>query len=134
MKKKDLYKLVKQSLKEVVQEQFDKSGGQGEIPMRKEPQSDPVDPFTGLVGTGTGTDTPLLNPNDDFLQAEPFDPYAFFGSGYTGMGTPTVPTNLLDVWVIDSNGDCQWCQIGDGWIQNSPNDVSGQVNIYGIVE
>ena len=129
MKKKDLYKIVKQSLKEVIQEQ-----------KRLPSEDDLVDFNTGLVKTSTDTNIDMLAP-DDGLALEPADDFAStIPTILGGIGTFTTPDGTenfnLNFWAVTVNsnigtpGTCDYIQVDDSWLCNNPG--TGQAASGGV--
>ena len=126
MKKKNLYQLVKQSLKEVLQEQ--------RRDRRLGPDDFFVDPKTGelipkdIAGAPTGTGTgPQKTPDskEDQISFTPdidqnFDDIFGFS---LNTNPPLNPPNTqyLDLWLVndDPNEECIWVSVSDNFIDNN---------------
>ena len=152
MKKKDLYKLVKQSLKELIQEQGpDKGGRDQELAFQwKTPSVDA--PTGGNIGTtGDEIDPIDLEPVEDFSDSgfvsgtgTPWDVCEADAdsSNYNFVNYGTFTTNLVDPTEQFGAGVCQSVTIGDQYIccsstNNDHNniaafDIQTNYNIQGI--
>lgn len=126
MKKKDLYKIVKQSLKEVLQEQGpDKSGGNNNFLTQKEPQRDPVDPNTGLIGT-TDLLPADLTPNLEPANVIPPQITGCDPAGYPDYGDFTATLLGTENFGFPGNGTntpCQFPTVDDSYICCSSNNL-----------
>ena len=111
MKKKDLYKLVKQSLKEVLQEQRrDRRLGSDDFF---------VDPQTGelipkdIAGAAisTATSAKPIKFKDDFIN--PFES----GDDDVPTYTPSEADNPFTIWYVNTTtGECTEASVTDGYI------------------